>query len=81
MKRATRSVPPPAEVATRMRTGRDGYVSAPAMRDASGQRGKTEQEFTALHACCIGGTSPNGLEHFPEKWTSGLAEDNATTAR
>src|SRR5262249_24079414 len=36
MKRATRSVPPPAEVATRMRTGRDGYVSPTAMRDAAG---------------------------------------------
>src|SRR5262249_3379585 len=35
MNRATRSVPPPAEVATRMRTGRDGYVAATAMRGAA----------------------------------------------
>jgi hypothetical protein len=51
MNRATRSVPPPADVATRMRTGRDGYVSAAAICDATGS-GKTEQEFTALHECC-----------------------------
>src|SRR3954469_4863860 len=72
MKRATRSVPPPAEVATRMRTGRDGYVSAPAMRAARGSAARPSRRSRRATNAVIGGTSRRSLEHFPEKWTSGF---------
>jgi hypothetical protein len=54
MKRATRSVPPPAEVATRMRTGRDGYVSATAMRDATGSAARPSRNSRRFTKAVIG---------------------------
>src|SRR6187200_2726897 len=61
MKRATRSVPPPAEVATRIRTGRDGYVSATAMRDATGSAARPSRSSRRATNAVIAGTSPTKL--------------------
>src|ERR1044072_6731271 len=73
MKRATRSVPPPAEVATQMRTGREGYVSAAATRDATAVASRPGRGARRATNAVIGGHLPGrSLEHFPEKWTSGF---------
>src|SRR6476659_318242 len=61
MKRATRSVPPPAEVATRMRTAREGYVSATAMRAATGSAAKPSRSSRRCTNARIGGTCQRSL--------------------
>src|SRR5262245_27820832 len=68
MKRATRSVPPPAEVATRMRTGRDGYVSAAAMRDATGSAARPSRSLRRFTNARIGGTSRESLAPACGSW-------------
>src|SRR5262245_47908263 len=68
MKRATRSVPPPAEVATRMRTGRDGYLSATAMRDATGSAARPSRSSRRFMNALIEGTSPTKLAPACGSW-------------
>ena len=52
---------PPSEVATRMRTGREGYVSATAMRDAAGSAARPSRSSRRCTNARIGGTSATKL--------------------